>query len=88
MSLINVIALGISSLISWRRRQRAYHELMALDDRLLADIGLRRSDISAIVRERMSGKVVDAQGAAVALSAILAKPVFGHRGLPPVWPQL
>jgi uncharacterized protein YjiS (DUF1127 family) len=33
----------------WRRKQRAYAELMALDDRSLADIGIRRSEIPAIV---------------------------------------
>jgi len=30
---------------SWRRRQAAYEELSSLDDRSLADIGIRRSDI-------------------------------------------
>ena len=29
----------------WRRRQQAYAELAALDDRSLADIGISRSDI-------------------------------------------
>lgn len=29
----------------WRERQKAIAELRALDDRTLADIGLRRSDI-------------------------------------------
>jgi uncharacterized protein YjiS (DUF1127 family) len=88
MSLINLVVVAISAWADWRRRRRAYHELMALDDRSLADIGLRRTDISVIARERVSGEGVDAQGAAAALSAILAKPVFGHRGLSPVWPQL
>lgn len=31
--------------IAWRRRQAAYEELSALDDRSLADIGITRSDI-------------------------------------------
>ncbi|HVA13572.1 MAG TPA: DUF1127 domain-containing protein [Stellaceae bacterium] len=30
---------------AWRRRQVAYEELSALDDRSLADIGITRADI-------------------------------------------
>ncbi|MGH6989802.1 MAG: DUF1127 domain-containing protein [Stellaceae bacterium] len=29
----------------WRKYQQAYHELLRLDDRGLADIGITRSDI-------------------------------------------
>jgi uncharacterized protein YjiS (DUF1127 family) len=34
-----------SAYADWRRRQAAYDELSALDDRSLADIGITRSDI-------------------------------------------
>ena len=34
-----------SAYVGWRRRQAAYDELNALDDRSLADIGITRSDI-------------------------------------------
>jgi len=34
-----------SAYANWRRRQAAYDELNALDDRSLADIGITRSDI-------------------------------------------
>jgi uncharacterized protein YjiS (DUF1127 family) len=88
MSLINIVVVAINAWADWRQRRRAHHELMALDDRLLADIGLRRTDVSAVVRERVSAKGVDAQGAAVTSSPVLAKPVVGHCGLSPVWPQL
>ncbi|MGQ0663338.1 MAG: DUF1127 domain-containing protein [Pseudomonadota bacterium] len=37
---------------AWRRRQRAYDELMSLDDRALADIGLSRGDIPAVAAGR------------------------------------
>jgi len=34
---------------AWRERERAYAELTALDDRTLADLGLRRGDIPYVV---------------------------------------
>jgi uncharacterized protein YjiS (DUF1127 family) len=34
---------------NWRERERAYAELSALDDRTLADIGIRRSEIEYVV---------------------------------------
>ncbi len=40
-----------NALADRRRRQRAYAELAALDDRSLADIGIHRSQIPAIVDE-------------------------------------
>jgi uncharacterized protein YjiS (DUF1127 family) len=49
MSLINLFVAARSAIARWRQRQRAYGELMSLDDRSLADIGIRRSEIPAIV---------------------------------------
>jgi uncharacterized protein YjiS (DUF1127 family) len=49
MFLINLLAAAKNALADWRRRQLAYAELSALDDRSLADIGIHRSDIPAIV---------------------------------------
>jgi uncharacterized protein YjiS (DUF1127 family) len=49
MSLINLVVAAGNSFGDWRRRQRAFHELMALDDRSLADIGIHRSRIPALV---------------------------------------
>jgi uncharacterized protein YjiS (DUF1127 family) len=34
---------------AWRERERAFAELSALDDRTLADLGLRRGDIPYVV---------------------------------------
>jgi uncharacterized protein YjiS (DUF1127 family) len=49
MFIINMF-ISVGRVISdWRRRQRAYAELMALDDRSLADIGIRRSQIRALI---------------------------------------
>ena len=42
-------ASGRNAFAEWRRREQAYAELSALDDRSLADIGLRRSEIDSVV---------------------------------------
>ena len=49
MSLVNLVVAARTAFRSWRRRQRAYHELLALDDRSLADIGIHRTQIPAVV---------------------------------------
>ncbi len=49
MSLINLFVAARSAIARWRQRQRAFGELMALDDRSLADIGIRREEIRAVV---------------------------------------
>jgi uncharacterized protein YjiS (DUF1127 family) len=49
MSLINVFVAVRNALIGGRRRRRDYDQLMALDDRSLADIGMHRSQLPAIV---------------------------------------
>jgi uncharacterized protein YjiS (DUF1127 family) len=51
-----LISLG-RALSEWRRREQAYAELMALDDHALADIGLHRSQIAALVD---GGQTIDA----------------------------
>jgi uncharacterized protein YjiS (DUF1127 family) len=81
MSLINLFVAARSAIARWRQRQRAYGELMALDDRSLSDIGIRRSEIAAIV----DGSY-DAEGRAPAATLSpwethLAGP---HRWMPPI----
>jgi uncharacterized protein YjiS (DUF1127 family) len=49
MSVVNLFATAGKAFAEWRARERAYAELMALDDRSLADIGIRRSQIRAIL---------------------------------------
>jgi uncharacterized protein YjiS (DUF1127 family) len=73
MSLINLVVVAINAWVSWRHRQRAYDELVALNDRLLADIGLGRTDIPAIFYERVRRESVDAGGGAMALSTLTGK---------------
>ena len=82
--LINLFIAARNAFAAWRGRQRAYDELMALDDRSLADIGIRRSEIPAIVegfheRTRAPAK---ARGGAPALSPSHALFGIGDRWLP------
>jgi len=48
MFVLNLMISAWKAFADWRRRERAYDEMMALDDHALADIGIRRSDIRAI----------------------------------------
>lgn len=49
MSVVNLFISARKALSEWRRRERAYAELMALDDHSLADIGIHRSQIGGFV---------------------------------------
>ena len=49
MFIVNLIMSLWEAFADWRRRERAYAELMALDDHSLADIGLHRSEIASLV---------------------------------------
>ena len=49
MSLINLLLEARNALSRRRQRLRATEELMALDDRSLADIGIHRSQIQGVV---------------------------------------
>jgi uncharacterized protein YjiS (DUF1127 family) len=54
MFIVNLFVAACQGFAEWRRRHLAYAELMALDDRSLADIGIRRSEIPGII-ERSHG---------------------------------
>ena len=41
MSVLNLLNSAWEAVADWRRRERAYAELMALDDHSLADIGIQ-----------------------------------------------
>lgn len=49
MSVINLLLSAGRSFSEWRRRDRAYAQLMALDDHSLADIGIHRSQIAGLI---------------------------------------
>lgn len=48
MSVVNLLISAGRAFSEWRRRERAYAELMALDDHSLADIGIHRSQIRGL----------------------------------------
>jgi uncharacterized protein YjiS (DUF1127 family) len=77
MSLINLFVAARNAFAEWRRRQRAYDELMALDDRSLSDIGLHRSQIPVLIEGMRQGRPVPAK--APAASPSRTRLVAGHR---------
>ena len=81
MSLINLLASARSAFVHRRQRRRALDELMALDDRSLADIGIHRSQLSSLVMSfeqavQLEAAPVAARATALSRSAGL---VAGHR---------
>ena len=46
---LSLVAYAGRKIASWAQKRAAYRSLMALDDRMLADIGLTRSDIPQLV---------------------------------------
>ena len=73
MSFLNLFISAGKAISTWRRQRRAYDELMSLDDRSLADIGIRRSEIRAIL-------AADRKAARSATPAAWQKPAaFGRR---------
>jgi uncharacterized protein YjiS (DUF1127 family) len=71
----------------WRRRQAAYDELSALDDRSLADIGIHRSEIPAIVEgfhDVTQRAAAPARMPAAVLAARQSRLATAHRWLPPL----
>lgn len=62
----------VAALRTWRTKRRARRELLALDDRLLADIGLDRAAIGSVVEGLVisgSGKSPAANGNSAARAA-------------------
>ena len=87
MSLINLFVGARNAWKGWRDRQRAYDELMALDDRSLADIGLHRSQIPALVESfhrKSRQEPVGAREPAIGLGSRHVKLALGGRWLPPL----
>src|SRR3954470_15984315 len=68
MSLMNLFAKARGALARWRQRLRAYDELAWLDDRSLADIGVHRSQIPAVVDRLHEADQLNAARTAVSAS--------------------
>jgi uncharacterized protein YjiS (DUF1127 family) len=62
--------------IAWRARERAFAELDALDDRTLADLGLRRGDIPYVVHCKAQQR-----GTTAATATQVASPANSNSGL-------
>ena len=87
MSLINLFASARHALVQRRQRLRAYDELMSLDDRSLADIGIHRSQIPALVAGVRPAVTMESERDRIAASAFgVGNPrlATGHRWMPPV----
>ena len=81
MSLINLFVAAKAAIARRRQTRRAYDELMALDDRSLADIGIHRTQIPGLVMSfeeavQLEAAPVARAGTALSRSAGL---VHGHR---------
>jgi uncharacterized protein YjiS (DUF1127 family) len=85
MSLINLFVAARAAIAGWRQRQRAYGELMALDDRSLTDIGIRREEIRAVVEgyNDDGARRATPPARAAAPSHRQAAPATGYGWLPP-----
>ena len=68
--MLNLVLSGLQHLQvayhDWRRRQAAYDELSALDDRSLADIGITRADIPYLFARHDIHEAAKAQAAGLA----------------------
>jgi uncharacterized protein YjiS (DUF1127 family) len=87
MSVINIFVAARNALSEWRRRNEAYAELMSLDDRSLADIGIHRSQIPALIEGVEKAAAVEAEPLVPAspLVAVRQARLAGtHRWLPPL----
>lgn len=73
MFLVNLFFSAGKALSDRWRRERAYAELMSLDDRSLADIGIRRSEIRALVQG------TEPRGPAVQPARAEKEAAFGRR---------
>jgi uncharacterized protein YjiS (DUF1127 family) len=79
MSIVNLFVAARNAIADRRRRQRAYAELTGLDDRSLADIGIHRSQIPAIVaRAQCAAKQEKARQTPAEAAAARASFIGGH----------
>jgi len=59
---VSLVKYAARSFTRWAQRREAYRSLMALDERMLADIGLSRSQIPAVVSAMAGGRAAAIEG--------------------------
>lgn len=81
MSLVNLFVAARNAIKNRRQRQRAFDELMALDDRSLADIGIHRTQIPALVMSFEEAAQIEAAPFIRSADLVGRSPRFvaGHR---------
>ena len=87
MSLINALFAAPAAFAEWRHRRRAYDELMALDDRSLADIGIHRSQIMSLAEAAHTSVEHESVPDAIAATAFgrgAPRLANGQRWMPPL----
>ncbi len=52
-TVIDAVRSAAAAMVRWHKRRTAIHQLMALDDHTLKDIGVCRGDIYSVVDERL-----------------------------------
>jgi uncharacterized protein YjiS (DUF1127 family) len=65
--MFNIVSAAVRGFRAWQERQRVLNELYSMDDRSLADIGLRRADIPFVLTPKAD-------------LAAEARPVFSSNG--------
>jgi uncharacterized protein YjiS (DUF1127 family) len=86
MSLINLFVAARAALARGRQRRRAFDELMALDDRTLADIGIHRSQIPGLVHGMAAPARVESLPETITAAALgrgAPRLANGQRWMPP-----
>jgi uncharacterized protein YjiS (DUF1127 family) len=85
MSLVNLFVAARNALAARRQRRRAMDELMAIDDRSLAEIGIQRSQIPGLV-ERLCAPPIKSVPQGITASAFgrgAPRQAGGRPWLPP-----
>jgi len=65
--MFSIVSAAVRGFFAWQERQRVLNELYSMDDRSLADIGLRRADIPFVVAQKAD-------------TTVEARPVFNANG--------
>ncbi len=60
-SAINAVRAAAASLARWHKRRIAIRQLVALDDHILKDIGIRRGDIHSVAEARLKTSLGEAR---------------------------